>query len=160
MACGHGTTALGEFAFHAHLALRQPPAGPDEAPDEHEDDEDSDGDAEDVGGNEAVLLEARIEEGVGVEALGGLGDVGESEVEGEHHDQPEHVDEGARVGARDDDLEEGEEAVHGVHGDVAPGTEGRREPPGQGAVDEAPVDGRDQERVAGDGAVEEGVQRL
>lgn len=160
MGRSHGTAALCELAFHAQFLLGEPAAGPDEAPDDHEDDEDGNGDAEDVGGDKTVLLLGGVEEGVGVEALGGLGDVGEREVEGQNYDEPEHVNEGARVSAGDDDLEEGEEAVHAVHGDVAPGAEGVREPTREGAIDEAPVNNGDEEGVAGDGAVVEGVQGL
>lgn len=63
-----------------------------------------------------------------------------------------------RIRPGHDDLEQREEAVHGVLGDVAPRPEHVREP--GAAVEARPVDDGDDERVDDDGRVEEGVEGL
>lgn len=148
----------GEAALHAGLALRQPQAQVHGALDEAEDDDGADGDAADVGGGDAAALGLYVEEGVGVEALGVVGDVGEGEVEGEDDDEPPGVDPGGGGGAGHDDLEEREGAVEGVLARVAEGVELDGEPGAR--VDEPPVDGGDDEGVGGHGGGVEGVEGL
>lgn len=149
-----------KLAIHAEAALRQPLAHPDEALDGPEDDERGGGDAEDVADHDAGTVGVRVEEAVGVEAAGGLGHVGEGEVEGEDDNEPEHVDEAHLVVGRagDDDLEKSKGRVEGVLRNVRVGLVGLLVP-GAG-VEDAPVDDGDEPRVDSDGGVEEGMQRL
>lgn len=147
-----------EFPVEPALALREPEAHPDEALDDAEDQDGADGDAEDVRGGDAGPLGLDVEEGVGVEPLRVVRHVREGQVQREHEDDPPGVDPGRGRGARDDDLEEGEGGVEGVLGGVGEGLEGGGEP--HARVDDAPVDGGDDEGVGGDGGVVEGVQGL
>jgi len=83
------------------------------------------------------LTACRIEERVDVVAPDRVADVCEAEVEGEDDDESDEVDPGVWIGARDEDLEGGEDGVEGVFGDVAPDCEGGVE----GAVgEEGPED--------------------
>lgn len=64
-----------------------------------------------------------------------------------------------RIGAREEDFEQGKGGVEPVLGDVEPGGEAVGEPADgdAGAEDDAPVDDGDKEGVGGDGGVEEGM---
>ena len=117
---------MGVAALEAHAALGDVSAQPDEAPREAEEQQGADGDAEDVDGDPAAG--GRVEEAVDVEALGGLGQVRQRQVQGQQEDQPQHVQGRGRVRARDEDLEQREEAVQTVLGHVAPRIEPEGEP--------------------------------
>src|SRR3569833_1887165 len=158
IALSPGAAAVGELALLVLVCLGLPQAEGDDALNEQVQDDAGEQDAEDVGGDDAGALPARVEEAVDVVVLGGEGDVGEAEVQGQDDDDPEEVDPQGPRGAGDDELEEGEHAVAGVLREVAPGVEGAREPVAR--VQHAPVDGRHDEGVGDDGGVEEGVQRL
>lgn len=148
-----------KLALHAKLRLRDPPAQEDERVDDTEDDDDADGDADDVGGNVAAPADGVVvEEAVRVEVLVGEGDVRDGQVAEQQGEQPDDVDGRRRRGARDDELEEGEERVEGVLADVVPGVELAGEP-GR-LVQHGPVDDGDEEGEGDDAGVEERVQGL
>lgn len=90
--------------------LRHALPAPDHRPHGAEDDADAGEDAEHVA-RQAAGAAGRVEETVGVEALGGVGEVGEAEVEGEDEDQEGEVQGRWGVGVGEEDLDEGEEGV-------------------------------------------------
>jgi len=71
-----------ELSLQAKHLLAQKQSQPDDQPDDHKHHTDSYKNAKDVRGNGAGTLPARVEEGVGVEALGCLGNVGDAQVAG------------------------------------------------------------------------------
>ncbi|KAM0139602.1 hypothetical protein ACHAPC_008803 [Botrytis cinerea] len=77
-------------------------------------------------------------------------------------DEPEEMKPGRGRGARDANFEEGEERVEPVFGNVGPGVEGGGEPADgdRDPEDDAPEYDGDEDGVADDGAVVEGVQGL
>lgn len=145
-------------SLHAGSPLRQPEPSPDQALDDAKHNDGAHGDADDVGGRDGGALGLDVEKGVRVEAFGVVRDVGHGEVQGQDEDDPPGVDPERRGGAGHDDLEEGEERVHGVLRNVAEGVEFVREP--HAREDDAPVDGRHDKRVGGDGGVVKGVEGL
>lgn len=103
-----------------------------------------------------LAVNTGVEERVGVEALGVVGEVGESEVEEEDQDEERQDEERMGRGGREEDLEEGEEADEPVLGDILPGLEDEREP--RRLVQDGPVDDEDEEREGRDAGVVEAVQ--
>lgn len=154
-----GRSARGrpELAVLPQLGLGDVLAQPHGRPDQAKHDDAAQRDSKHVGRHEAALL-AGVKEVVRVEAPGGLGDVRERQIHGQQDDQPEHVDRRRRVGARDEDLEQGEGAVQPVLRHVAPAAVHLGEP--GAAVQAAPVDGGHDEGEDDDGRVEGRVQRL
>lgn len=146
-----------EHAVESELVLGDPAPQPHDTLQDGEEDGYAHGDAEDVGGDQGPL-QAGVEEGVGVEPLGRARDVGQGEVQGEQQQQEGQVRPGGGVRARQDDLDEGEDAVEGVLGDVAPGRERRAQRRRQGQ--QAPEDDDDEQGEGRDGGVEERVQGL
>ena len=69
---------------------------------------------------------SRVQEAVGVEALGGVCEISEGEVEGEDENEEGDVQRRRRAGGGDDDLKEGEERVEAVLGDLYHGKQGRK----------------------------------
>ena len=65
-----------------------------------------------------------IEERVGIEALGGMGQVGKAEVESKKKDDDSEVEGWWGGGAGKEDLEEGEDGIEGVNGDLGMGLVG------------------------------------
>lgn len=147
-----------EFALAPAQSLGRPEAQVHDALDDAKHDDGADGNAENVRGGDGAALRLDVEEGVGVEALCVVRDVREGEVQCKDDDEPPCVDPGRGRGARQDDLDEGEDAVEGVLGGVAECVKGGGEPDAR--VDDAPVDGGDDEGVDGDGGVVEGVEGL
>ncbi|KKA19282.1 hypothetical protein T310_6739 [Rasamsonia emersonii CBS 393.64] len=133
-------------------------AEPDQRPGHGEDDDDGSEDGEAVARDAAAVLavNARVEERVGVEALGVVGEVGESQIEEEDQDEEGQVEERMGPGGREEDLEEGEEADEAVLGDILPGLEDEREP-GR-LVQDGPVDDQDEEREGRDAGIVQAVQ--
>ncbi|QSZ37486.1 hypothetical protein DSL72_008584 [Monilinia vaccinii-corymbosi] len=109
-----------------------------------------------------MALFLRIQKRIHVQALGRIRHVGQTQVGGQDQQQPAQVHPGRGQGARHAHLHEGKERVEAVLGDVGPGVEARGEPARRHSrpEDDAPVDDRHEERVADDGAVEQGVQGL
>lgn len=76
-----------------------------------------------------------VQEVVNIEMVGVVSDEGDGKVEHENDNNGNSVGEGKRIGSRQDDLEEGEDGVKGVLGDVAPDRELRVE----GGVQQTPI---------------------
>lgn len=149
---------VGKLAVHAQHLLGEPQPQQRDRLDDAVHDQARDRDAHDVGRDAAAAMLVRVEEVVRVEALGGVRQVRQREVQREHEDEPPHVDPGGERRARDEDLEEREAAVQRVLADVGEGVELLGEP--RAAVQQPPVHGGHDERVHGHRRVEEGVQRL
>lgn len=107
-----------------------------------------------------MLHDRWVEEAVHVEALGGLGDVGQGEVESEDDNEPENVDPGCRIRARHEDLEQSESRVEAMLREVAPRPIPGREPSATVRVQDAPVDDGHEEGIGGDRGVVKGVKGL
>ncbi|KAI9648092.1 glycerol transporter [Ciborinia camelliae] len=86
----------------------------------------------------------------------------QAQIRGEDDEEEDEMDGWRGIGTREEDFEEGEGGVEAVFGDVGPGVEAERKPAcgDFGPEDDAPVDQRDEDRVADDAAVVEGVQGL
>lgn len=158
-----GTSArdTGKLSIHVQHIFGQVLADPNQTLDETKDNQTSDADAKDVSDEQAAAVGVRVEEEVGVEAVDGVEEVGEGEVEGEPDDEPEHVD-GTELGvggAGQQHLEEGHGEVGGVLGVAGVGGEDGGEG-AAGAEEEGPVDDGDDDGVDDDGGVEERVQGL
>lgn len=115
-----------KLPFHTQHLLRQPPPHPYQPAHQAENHTYSRQDAEDVAHDRSATF-ATIEEGVGIEALGGVGQVGEAKVEGKEEDDEGKVEGGRRGGARKQDFEEGEDGVKGVNGNLGVGLAGGEE---------------------------------
>ena len=75
--------------------------------------------------NPAATTGARIiQKRIHIKVLAGHGDVGKADVEREHDKQIQQVDPWQGRGAREDELEEGEDGVEGVLRDVGVDVEG------------------------------------
>lgn len=146
---------------HAHLALRDPDSQQDEVPHDEEYHQRCDENNDAVHGDPPAPtgpVWPRVQEAVGVEAFGRVRYVREGEVQRQDDDEPKGVDPGERLGARDDELEEGEEGVDSVLRDFLPGVEGLGVP--GVLVEDGPVDDGDEEGVRHDGGIEERVESL
>lgn len=95
-------------------------AQPDDKPGEDEDDNNSGEDDEAVSGDLAAVFTVRpgVEEGVGVEALGVVGQIGEGDIEQEDEHEEGEGQQGMGVGRGEDDLEKGPEGVEAMLGDL------------------------------------------
>ncbi len=153
----HSNTGMRKNTVEPELLLRDPATQPYERPHDGEDDADGDGDAEDVGGDEGALLRG-VEERVRVEALGGVRQVGERQIQREQEDEERQVRPRRGPRAREGDLEEGKDAVQSVLRDVAPRRVLCRERRGRG--EQGPEDDDDEEGERRDAAVEQTVQVL
>lgn len=138
------------------LLLRRPLPQPHQPLHDQKDDDYPRRDAQNIARQRAPPI-PRVEEVIHVDAAGVVRQVRQREVEGEDEDQCREMQPRRAVRARDDELEEGEERVEGVLGEVGPAGVGGGEP---GAVEDGPVDDGDEEGVGEDGGVEEGVQGL
>lgn len=99
-----------------------------------------------------------VEKFVHVESLGGEGDEGQAQVARHNGNQPQRMNGRRGLCPRNDDLEEGKEAVQTVLTDIGPQV--KRRLVAVAGEQDPPVDDGDEERIADDGGVEERVQRL
>ncbi|TEY58710.1 hypothetical protein BOTCAL_0202g00130 [Botryotinia calthae] len=107
----------------------------------------------------AMLRNLRVQERIYVLMFRRHGDICQSQIASQDDDEPEEMKPGRGRGTRNADFEEGEERVETVFGNVGPRVEGGREPAdGDGdPEDDAPEYDGDEDGVADDGAVVEGV---
>lgn len=105
---------IGKLPFQPQLPCRKVPE-PYDTPDNAKDHATSDQDPKTISSNTAAAL-AGVEKGVWVEALRGMGDVGQSEIARQQDDQKDHVQRRRWTDPWQHDLEEGEQAVEGMLG--------------------------------------------
>lgn len=151
-------TLVSKLAIHAQLLLREPLSNPNQSVDDAKDDENSSENSKGVGGDHPAAVRARVQERVHVEALGGVGEIGQTEIGGKHDQDPEEVDPEHRLGSGDEDLEEGEGAVEPVLRDVGPSLDLGVEP--RSAEEHDPVDDGDQEGISDNCRVKQRVKGL
>ena len=94
--------------FPAH---GQSPSAPHSNPDNPKDNADRGQDPETVSRHRPAALRLDVEEGVGVKPLGGVGEVGQREVEEEEEDQDGKVEGWGCGGAGEEEFEEGGDGV-------------------------------------------------
>lgn len=144
-------------ALKPELLLRDPPPQPYKPLHNREENAYPHRDPKDVRRHQRAL-QGRVEEAVGVEALGGVRQVREGEVQRDEEEQEGQVRPRRGPRARQRDLEEREGAVEDVLRDVAPRRVGRRQR--RRGAEQRPEDDHHEQGVGGYGAVVHGVQAL
>lgn len=154
-----GRTTFGKLALKTKLGLCNPYSEANQCPHNSEYNHNGQRDAKHVRGHQAASTNlVVVQEAVRIPALIGKSDKRQRQIGQQNDNQPEQVNPGRRLGARQHELKERKGRVEGVLADVGPGVEADGEPGRR--VQHGPVDNSDEKGQRDNGGVIERVKRL